>query len=108
MISKLENLKFFSALMYWVILKGKKKFLKFYNLARGIDIRQVGLVINMSVPRDKNDKSSHINTTTYLHRVARTGRYLDKGVAVTIFNPDDRSYKFNDSKIIEFVKKKFD
>ena len=51
-------------------------------LARGIDIRSVGLIVNIGCPRLRNThKLDHV---TYLHRVARTGRYNDLGVAVTI------------------------
>lgn len=58
-------------------------------LARGVDIRTVGLVINIDCPRKAQGRE--LDHTTYLHRVARTGRYNDIGVAVTIFkakNPD--------------------
>jgi superfamily II DNA/RNA helicase len=51
-------------------------------MARGIDIRTVGLVININVPRVR--VNGDIDYKTYLHRVARTGRYSDKGVALTL------------------------
>ncbi len=43
--------------------------------ARGIDIQQVGIVINYDLP---------INFETYLHRIGRTGRYNKKGVAINL------------------------
>jgi superfamily II DNA/RNA helicase len=41
--------------------------------ARGIDIQQVGMVINYDIPYDVH---------TYLHRVGRSGRYGRKGIAI--------------------------
>lgn len=43
--------------------------------ARGIDIQQVGIVINYDLPT---------NYETYLHRIGRTGRYNKKGVAINL------------------------
>lgn len=42
--------------------------------ARGLDVKQVSLVINYDVP---------INKEVYLHRIGRTGRYGKTGVAVS-------------------------
>ena len=56
------------------------------KLARGIDIRKVGLVINCFCPRDGKHKDFALKPVTYLHRIARTGRFVDKGVALTFFN----------------------
>ena len=53
-------------------------------LARGIDIRSVGLVVNIGCPRTQ---LGELDYTTYLHRVARTGRFNDLGAAVTICKP---------------------
>lgn len=44
--------------------------------ARGIDIQQIGLVVNYSVP---------VHRETYVHRIGRTGRIGSKGRAVTFF-----------------------
>ena len=41
--------------------------------ARGIDVQNVGVVINFDVPKDVH---------TYLHRIGRSGRWGRKGVAV--------------------------
>lgn len=43
-------------------------------IARGIDIQQVGLVINYDVPYEPEN---------YIHRVGRSGRYGKVGVAIT-------------------------
>lgn len=46
--------------------------------ARGIDIRDVDLVVQFDPPRDPD---------TYVHRSGRTGRAGQKGVSVLMFNP---------------------
>lgn len=53
-------------------------------LSRGIDIKDINLVINYSVPGDAED---------YVHRIGRTARADTTGIAVTLINPDDQ-YKF--------------
>lgn len=52
-------------------------------LARGIDVQQVGLVINYDFPRD---------VATYLHRIGRTGRYGRKGCAINFVTRNDHMY----------------
>jgi len=49
-------------------------------LARGIDIKEINLVINYDVPGDAAD---------YVHRVGRTARADTTGIALTMVNPDD-------------------
>jgi ATP-dependent RNA helicase DDX19/DBP5 len=68
-------------------LAGKYRILLTTNLlSRGIDMRKVTLVINYSLPlkfhEDKNNKSREIDLETYLHRVGRTGRFGDQGIAL--------------------------
>lgn len=46
--------------------------------ARGLDIEDLGVVINHDVPNDAN---------TYLHRIGRTGRAGRGGVAITLSTP---------------------
>ncbi len=53
-------------------------------LSRGIDIKDINLVINYDVPNDAED---------YVHRIGRTARADTTGVALTLINPDDM-YKF--------------
>ena len=53
-------------------------------LSRGIDIKDINLVINYDVPNDGED---------YVHRIGRTARANTKGMALTLINEDDM-YKF--------------
>lgn len=55
-------------------------------LSRGIDVQQIGLVINYDVPSDK---------AQYLHRIGRSGRYGKVGVAVNFTTKRD-SYLVSD------------
>ena len=48
--------------------------------ARGLDIPEVGIVVNYDVPRDPDD---------YIHRVGRTARAGRKGEAVTFVGQRD-------------------
>ncbi|MBR4620277.1 MAG: DEAD/DEAH box helicase [Salinivirgaceae bacterium] len=49
-------------------------------VSRGIDIDNIGLVMNYDVPRDPED---------YVHRVGRTARAKSTGEAITLINPKD-------------------
>ena len=49
-------------------------------MSRGIDIKDINLVINFDVPGDAED---------YVHRVGRTARADTTGVAITLINEDD-------------------
>lgn len=49
-------------------------------LSRGIDIKNIELIINYDVPNDPED---------YVHRVGRTARAETTGVALTFINQDD-------------------
>lgn len=61
-------------------------------MSRGIDIKDINLVINFDVPGDAED---------YVHRVGRTARADSTGVALTLVNEDDM-YKFHQiEKLIE-------
>lgn len=53
-------------------------------LSRGIDIKEIELIINFDVPHDAED---------YVHRVGRTARANTSGVALTLVNEMDM-YKF--------------
>lgn len=50
-------------------------------LSRGIDIKNIELVINYDVPQDPED---------YVHRIGRTARADATGVAITFINEDDQ------------------
>jgi superfamily II DNA/RNA helicase len=61
-------------------------------MSRGIDIKEINMVINFDVPHDAED---------YVHRVGRTARANTKGEAFTLVNDKDM-YKFrNIEKLIE-------
>ena len=54
-------------------------------LSRGIDIKDIDLIINYDVPRDAED---------YVHRVGRTARAEKSGVALTLVK-EDEMYNFH-------------
>lgn len=60
---------------------------------RGMDIERVNIVFNYDMPEDSD---------TYLHRVARAGRFGTKGLSITFVNDD------NDQKILNDVQERFD
>uniref|UniRef100_A0A8D8S8Y8 RNA helicase n=3 Tax=Cacopsylla melanoneura TaxID=428564 RepID=A0A8D8S8Y8_9HEMI len=71
-----------------------KRILVATNLfGRGMDIERVNIVFNYDMPEDSD---------TYLHRVARAGRFGTKGLAIT-FASDE-----NDAKILNNVQDRFD
>lgn len=49
-------------------------------ISRGIDVKDINLVINYDVPHDAED---------YVHRIGRTARANTKGEAITLVNPKD-------------------
>ena len=49
-------------------------------MSRGIDIKEINMVINYDCPSDAED---------YVHRVGRTARANTKGEAITLVNPKD-------------------
>jgi len=51
-------------------------------LSRGIDVEQIGIVINYDIPRDK---------AQYIHRIGRSGRFGKVGVAINFVT--DRDYR---------------
>lgn len=62
-------------------------------VARGIDIDDITLVINFDVPYDVED---------YVHRIGRTARAGESGMAITFVAPDEQ-YRF--SEIEKFLQK---
>ena len=48
-------------------------------ISRGIDIKGIDLVINYNVPKDPED---------YVHRIGRTARAEETGVAITFIDED--------------------
>merc|ERR1712127_585622 len=72
----------------------QKRILVATNLfGRGIDIERVNIVFNYDMPEDSG---------TYLHRVARAGRFGTKGLAVSFVSAED------DTKILEQVQSRFE
>ena len=62
-------------------------------ISRGIDIKDINLVINFQVPKDPED---------YVHRIGRTARADSTGVAIT-FIDDEGMYSF--SRIEKLIEK---
>ncbi len=65
---------------------GKIRILFSTNLiSRGIDNRKVSLVINLDMPYHFGPQGkTGLDLETYIHRVGRTGRFGDKGIALNI------------------------
>ena len=61
-------------------------------ISRGIDIKDIQLVLNYNVPRDPED---------YVHRVGRTARAKTTGVALTLINPEEMRDFDKIEKLIE-------
>lgn len=64
-------------------------------VSRGIDIDEIGLVINFDVPHDPED---------YIHRIGRTARASAEGVALTFVSGAEQG-KFH--RIEQLLKKRF-
>ncbi|KII72134.1 Spliceosome RNA helicase Ddx39b [Thelohanellus kitauei] len=72
----------------------QKRILVATNLfGRGMDIERVNIVINYDIPEDSD---------TYLHRVARTGRFGTKGLAISFVSDSA------DAKVMNDVQDRFD
>lgn len=61
----------------------KKKIIYFFLTARGLDIPSIRTVVNYDVARDID---------THTHRIGRTGRAGEKGVAYTLLTNKDTSF----------------
>ncbi|XP_023021710.2 ATP-dependent RNA helicase WM6-like [Leptinotarsa decemlineata] len=72
----------------------RKRILVATNLfGRGMDIERVNIAFNYDMPE---------NSDTYLHRVARAGRFGSKGLAITFVSGEE------DVKILKKVQERFD
>jgi len=72
----------------------QKRILVATNLfGRGMDIERVNIVFNYDMPEDSD---------TYLHRVARAGRFGTKGLAITFVSDEQ------DAKVLNEVQDRFD
>jgi superfamily II DNA/RNA helicase len=67
-------------------------------MSRGIDIKEINMVINYDVPHDAED---------YVHRVGRTARANTKGEAVTLVNDKDMQRMQKIESLIEMAVPKF-
>jgi superfamily II DNA/RNA helicase len=61
-------------------------------MSRGIDIKEINMVINFDAPHDAED---------YVHRIGRTARANTKGEAYTLINEKDMLRMQNIEKLIE-------
>ena len=73
--------------------KNKEGFIFYINYSIGMDIERVNIVFNYDMPED---------TDTYLHRVARAGRFGTKGLAITFVSDE------GDAKILNEVQDRFE
>nr|XP_019566090.1 PREDICTED: ATP-dependent RNA helicase DDX25 isoform X2 [Rhinolophus sinicus] len=65
---------------------GKEKVLITTNVcARGIDVKQVTVVVNFDLPVNQSGEPDY---ETYLHRIGRTGRFGKKGLAFNMIEVD--------------------
>ncbi|KAM7337830.1 hypothetical protein ACRRTK_003949 [Alexandromys fortis] len=65
---------------------GKEKVLITTNVcARGIDVKQVTIVVNFDLPINQSAEPDY---ETYLHRIGRTGRFGKKGLAFNMIEVD--------------------
>lgn len=72
----------------------QKRILVATNLfGRGMDIERVNIVFNYDMPEDSD---------TYLHRVARAGRFGTKGLAITFVSDE------GDAKVLNDVQERFE
>jgi superfamily II DNA/RNA helicase len=62
-------------------------------LSRGIDIENISLVVNYDIPRDAED---------YVHRVGRTARAEQTGIAITFINEHEQSEFARIEKLIGY------
>ncbi|OLL25813.1 Pre-mRNA-processing ATP-dependent RNA helicase PRP5 [Neolecta irregularis DAH-3] len=60
--------------------------------ARGLDVKQLKLVVNFDCPNHMED---------YVHRVGRTGRAGNTGTAVTFLTPDQERYAVDIAKALK-------
>jgi ATP-dependent RNA helicase RhlE len=61
--------------------------------ARGIDVKEIGMVLNFDVPKSAED---------YVHRIGRTGRAGAQGLAVTFATPDQGGEVRGIEKLVQF------
>ena len=70
-------------------------------LSRGYDNRAVTLVVNLDIPKQLGSRTEP-NTEEYLHRVGRTGRFGDIGIALNLVETEEDHAALK--KVEEFYK----
>ncbi|WP_092981994.1 DEAD/DEAH box helicase [Robiginitalea myxolifaciens] len=71
---------------------GKIRLLVATDIAsRGIDIEQLGYVINFDLPNESE---------TYVHRIGRSGRAGESGIAISLCEPEELAYLKDIEKLI--------
>lgn len=60
--------------------------------ARGLDIKEITLVVNFKCPNHLED---------YIHRIGRTGRAGQKGTSITFITPQEEQYSIDLIKALE-------
>lgn len=62
--------------------------------SRGLDIKNIVLVVNFKCPDHLED---------YIHRIGRTGRAGNKGTAITFITPEEEMYSVDMIKALEMA-----
>ena len=70
-------------------------------VATGLDILQVSMVINFDVPMDRHNNP---DPESYLHRIGRSARWRNPGIAITLVHNEASSNKLR--AISDHFKKK--
>ncbi|VDD85626.1 unnamed protein product [Enterobius vermicularis] len=101
-LSRYQQFKDFQSYVHWnhsfnfsriSVINFVTKMIATNLFGRGMDIERVNIVFNYDMPEDSD---------TYLHRVARAGRFGTKGLAITFVSDE------NDAKILNDVQDRFD
>merc|ERR1712039_610927 len=76
----------------WQLKAGRVQVLVATDVAsRGLDLPGIDHVVNFDLPKDAE---------SYVHRIGRTGRIGNKGVATSLVGPNEKALK----EIVELVK----
>lgn len=71
-------------------------------IARGFDVPEVDLVINLDLPRIKDIGGFYeADLENFLHRVGRTGRFGTDGVALTIYKDGEQNVLTEETNVNE-------
>ena len=72
-------------------------------MGRGIDVERVNIVINYDMPEAETAQGLSVTgaSDTYLHRVARAGRFGTKGLAISFVSTEA------DAEVLNSVQSRF-